>query len=204
MKYQNTKRQIFEKSLDFFSINGFSGTSIRQISRAIGIRESTIYNHYKSKEEIFSAILAEFKTKSIVKEILSDDLLDILSTPEIFLNNFTKRLIELWDKPEERKFIRLLLMEQFTKNGSHDLSISEYLKDIRSICKMILGEMIKAGIIKKAEPETLTEQFIAPLFLLRIEKMSFDNTQNINEVFALSEKHVNYFWNAVKQKTGSQ
>jgi len=64
--------------------------------------------------------------------------------------------------------------------------------------------MIKAGIIKKAEPETLTEQFIAPLFLLRIEKMSFDNTQNINEVFALSEKHVNYFWNAVKQKTGSQ
>ncbi len=204
MKYQNTKRQIFEKSLDFFSINGFSGTSIRQISRAIGIRESTIYNHYKSKEEIFSAILAEFKTKSIVKEILSDDLLDILSTPEIFLNNFTKRLIEVWDKPEERKFIRLLLMEQFTKNGSHDLSISEYLKDIRSICKMILGEMIKAGIIKKAEPETLTEQFIAPLFLLRIEKMSFDNTQNINEVFALSEKHVNYFWNAVKQKTGSQ
>lgn len=200
MRYPNTKRQILEKSFEFFSTHGYSGASIRQISRAVGIRESAIYNHYKSKEEIFSAILSEFKSKSIGKEILSDDLLDDLSNPEKFLKNFTKRLIEYWSQPEEKKFIRLLLMEQFTKIGSHVLSVSEYLIELRTICKMIFGEMIKAGIILKHDSEILTEEFIAPLFLLRTEKMSFEETQNINEIFAIAEKHVDYFWNAVKSK----
>jgi AcrR family transcriptional regulator len=200
MKYPNTKRQILEKSFEFFSTHGYSGASIRQISRAVGIRESAIYNHYKSKEEIFSAILSEFKSKSIGKEILSDDLLDDLSNPEKFLKNFTKRLIEYWNRPEEKKFIRLLLMEQFTKIGSHVLSISDYLIELRSICKMIFGEMIKAGIILKNDSQILTEEFIAPLFLLRTEKMSSDEIQNINEIFTVAEKHVDYFWSAVKSK----
>ncbi len=200
MKYQNTKRQIFEKSFDFFSTHGYSGTSIRQISRAIGIRESTIYNHYKSKEEIFSAILAEFKTKSITKEILSDDLLEELSNPEKFLKHFAERLIKAWNEPEERKFIRLLLMEQFTEIGSQEISINEHLKVLRSICKMIFGEMIKAGIIRKADTGILAEEFVAPLFLLRIEKMSTDDTQNIENVFEHAEKHLAFFWNTIKIK----
>ncbi len=200
MKNQNTKRQILEKSFDFFSTHGYSGASIRQISRSVGIRESAIYNHYKSKEEIFSAILAEFKTKSIGKVILNDDLLDDLSNPEKFLKHFTKRLIEVWNEPDERKFIRLLLMEQFTKIGSQVLSVSDYLIELRTICNMIFNEMIKAGIVAKFKSEILTEEFISPLFLLRTEKMSLDNTQNIKEVFVLAERHVDFFWNAVKLK----
>ena len=198
MRHKNTKKLILDKSLDFFSNHGYSGASIRQIARAVGVRESAIYNHYKSKEEIFSAILSRFKSQTMSEEILSDDLLDDLSYPQKFLKNFTKRLIDHWNKPRERKFIRLLLMEQFTKIGSHVLSVSDYLVELRSICKMIFGEMIKEGIVKGTDSEIISEEFIAPLFMLRTEQMSSDEEKDLNKIYNIANKHVEFFWNAVK------
>lgn len=199
MKSKNTKQIILEKSLEFFSKNGYAGASIRQIAKAVGIRESAIYNHYKSKEEIFLAILSYFKSRSIGREILNDELLEDLSSPEKFLKHFTEKLLEHWNKPDEKKFIRLLLMEQFTKIGAEELSVSNYLIELRSICKMIFGEMIKAGIIKKYDAEMLAEEFIIPLFFLRTEKMSCDEENDIKSIYKTANRHVEFFWNAVKQ-----
>lgn len=199
MKQTNTKQQILLAALDLFSQNGYAGTSIRQIARAVGVRESAIYNHYKSKEEIFNAILSEFKSRTIGEKVLSDDLLDDMANPEKFLKNFAVRLINHWNNPEEKKFIRLLLMEQFTKIGSHELSVKDYLIELRSLCKMIFGEMAKAEIIKKFEPDFLAEEFIALLFFIRTEYMSSDDLSNIDLVQDKVNRHVEFFWNAVKK-----
>ncbi|MEW6194976.1 MAG: TetR/AcrR family transcriptional regulator [Bacteroidota bacterium] len=199
MKYPNTKKLIQERALDYFSQKGYSGASIRQIARAVGIRESAIYNHYKSKEEIFNAILTEFKNRAIGKNILSDDLLEELDNPEKFLKDFAKKLIDYWNTEEERKFIRLLLMEQFTKIGSKELSTTEYLAELRSICKLIFSEMIKNGIIKKLDPSFLADEFTAFLFLLRTEYMSGNSNTATTKIYELSNKHIEFIWNAVKE-----
>lgn len=189
---------IIEKALDYFSDKGYAGASIRQIARAVGIRESAIYNHFKSKEEIFLAILSIFKTDSLSKKILSDDLLDELDDPEKFLSNFAKRIIEHWNTPRERKFIRLLLMEQFTKVGAFELSATVYMNELRGICRLIFSEMIKNNFAKKYDPDILAEQFTAPLFLIRIEHLAKDENTNVEHVFKLVDKHVNFFWQAIR------
>lgn len=198
MKYPNTKQQILFTALDSFSQYGYAGASIRQIARAVGVRESAIYNHYKSKEEIFLAILTEFKKRTISDKILNDELLEDITSPEKFLKNFARRLIDHWNTPEERKFIRLLLMEQFTRIGNKELSTTDYLAELRKICKLIFTEMAKTNIIKKFEPEVLVDQFTAPLFLLRTEHLSSDNQKNLTFVYELANKHVEFFWNAIK------
>ena len=53
----NNKEKIFLVSIDLFSRYGYGGVSIRQIATNVGIKESSIYNHYKSKESILDAIL---------------------------------------------------------------------------------------------------------------------------------------------------
>ncbi len=198
MKSQNTKYNILLVALDFFSKHGYSGASIRQIAREVGIRESAVYNHYKSKEEIFNAILSEFGSSTVGKNVLSDDLLEDLNEPEKFLRNFAGRLIDFWDRPEERKFIRVLLMEQFTLVGQKELSISGYLNELRSICKLIFKEMIKNNIIKNFDPSALADEFVGLLFLIRAEQMSSEKTDNIRSVRELTDKHVNFFWQSVK------
>jgi AcrR family transcriptional regulator len=198
LKRSNTKQLILSAALDLFSRHGYNGASIRQIAREVGIRESAIYNHYKSKEEIFLAILAEFKSRTISEKILSDDLLDDLSNPEKFLRNFAERLINHWDTPQERKFIRLLLMEQFTRVGNKELSTTDYLSELRKMCRLIFGEMVKTKIIKQYGPEILAEQFIAPLFLIRTEYLSSGENKNMSTVFKIVNMHVDFFWSAIK------
>jgi AcrR family transcriptional regulator len=198
MKYPNTKKLITEKALDYFSNNGYAGASIRQIARAVGIRESAIYNHFKSKEEIFLAILSDYKSKSLSTKILNDELLDELDNPEKFLQDFAKRLVEFWNTPKEKKFIRLLLMEQFTKVGSVELSVTEYVNELRGICRLIFSEMVKNNIAKKYDPDILAEQFTAPLFLIRTEHLSREGENNLNKVLEIVRKHVSFFWNSIK------
>ena len=53
----NNKEKIFNVSIDLFSRHGYDGVSIRQIASEVGIKESSIYNHYKSKESILNSIL---------------------------------------------------------------------------------------------------------------------------------------------------
>ncbi len=198
MKFVDTKKKILNSALDFFSMHGYSGASIRQIANAVGIRESAIYNHYKSKEEIFLAILSQFKLRTISKEILSDDLLDEVIYPEKFLKKFASRLIEHWDKPEERKFIRVLLMEQFTHFGNIELSTTDYLSELRKICRLIFGEMVNTKIIKELDPALLADEFTARLFLIRTELLSSDNRADINAIYKQADDHVNFFWEAIK------
>ena len=200
MKFPDTKKKILNSALNFFSQYGYSGASIRQIARAVGIRESAIYNHYKSKEEIFLAILSSFKLRTISKEILSDDLLDEVVNPERFLKKFASRLIEHWNKPEERKFIRLLLMEQFTHVGNTELSTTDYLSELRKICQLIFSEMVNTKIVREFDSVLLADEFTASLFLIRTEFLSSDNQKNINAVYERVNKHVEFFWEAIKAK----
>lgn len=200
MKLTNTKQKILNSALDFFSMHGYSGASIRQIARSIGIRESAIYNHYKSKEEIFLAILTHFKSKTISREILNDELLDKVINPEVFLREFASKLIRHWGKPDERKFIRLLMMEQFTRIGTKELSTTEYLTELREICNLIFGEMVKNGIVKKSDPALLADEFIAQLFLIRTEYLSADNQEINKTVSERVSDHVSFFWKAIKKE----
>ncbi|HOO75670.1 MAG TPA: TetR/AcrR family transcriptional regulator, partial [Tepiditoga sp.] len=62
MKYSEniTKQKIFENSVILFSEKGFDSVSMREIADSVGIRASSIYNHFKSKENILDEIFNYF------------------------------------------------------------------------------------------------------------------------------------------------
>ncbi len=53
------KEKIIHESLKLFSLKGFLSTSIQDIMRQANISKGGVYNHFKSKDEIFSAVLSE-------------------------------------------------------------------------------------------------------------------------------------------------
>lgn len=58
---------IRDVALELFSKKGYEGASLANIADLVGIKKSSIYNHYKSKDDLFLAI---FET-SYQKELLS-------------------------------------------------------------------------------------------------------------------------------------
>jgi len=51
----HTKDKIFSTALRLFADNGYEKVSVRAIADAVGIKVSSIYNHYKNKEQILEA-----------------------------------------------------------------------------------------------------------------------------------------------------
>ena len=95
MKIQ-TKDKIFDVALDLFSKKGYDSVSIRTIASEVGIKESSIYNHYSSKKEILMSILKYFE--------------------EYFQNTFEKIIFgESW---EEALMMSLTICEE--KSGGTD------------------------------------------------------------------------------------
>ncbi|MCC7243764.1 MAG: TetR family transcriptional regulator, partial [Acidobacteria bacterium] len=42
---QRTRQAILDAALDLFGEKGYFGTSLRDVARAVGVRESALYNY---------------------------------------------------------------------------------------------------------------------------------------------------------------
>ncbi len=57
----DVKESIILESTRLFLANGYRGTSVKQITEAVGIGRGTLYWHFKSKEEILEVIFRKFE-----------------------------------------------------------------------------------------------------------------------------------------------
>ena len=69
-----TKERILEAAAELFARRGFPGVSIRDITRTVGIKESSLYNHFRHKEALLEAVLdrmeSEFAARAAAEEAL--------------------------------------------------------------------------------------------------------------------------------------
>ncbi|MBD5089572.1 MAG: TetR/AcrR family transcriptional regulator [Clostridiales bacterium] len=56
-----TKQKIIDEALTLFAEKGYSAVYVGEIAKAVGIKAPSLYKHYKSKQDIFNAILDEMK-----------------------------------------------------------------------------------------------------------------------------------------------
>ena len=53
------KKQLLEIAMKLFSEKGFDGTSTREIAQAAGVNEAIIFRHFRTKEDLFWAVLSD-------------------------------------------------------------------------------------------------------------------------------------------------
>ncbi|HOX11889.1 MAG TPA: TetR/AcrR family transcriptional regulator [Spirochaetia bacterium] len=54
----STRDRILGAAIRLFSENGYEGTSIKEITRAVNLTESAFYRHFKGKDELLAEIIA--------------------------------------------------------------------------------------------------------------------------------------------------
>ena len=111
----STRDLILKSSLDLFSENGFQGTSIREIASCVGITKSSIYGHFRNKNEILEALLDRAGPSALnedVSLVLAKEE-DELGTLSSLLSKVFDRLIARWYSESDIKVLRLVIIEQF-------------------------------------------------------------------------------------------
>lgn len=133
-----TKQNIIEKSILYFSKNGFAGTKISDLSNYIGISPGSIYNYFESKEALYNEIyqiiqLQDLKPmKKLVKlPIGADKKVHILS----------KYIIKHLKKDPHFAAVLALNTQKMLESGENSSSESTY----QSEAYQLLGEIIVQG-----------------------------------------------------------
>lgn len=118
-----TKRQIFEKSMELFANKGYDSTSIEEITSVVGIAKGTFYYHFQKKEDIFYYLIEEgmnllgnsieIKTKkqnNCIDKIESIILIQIKVIMKY--ENFIRLILgEMWGTEERNKMCRRFIEE---------------------------------------------------------------------------------------------
>ena len=108
MKISKTKAEIVEKATDLFYEHGFVKASIRDIVKAVGITNSTVYIHFENKDEILYFIIEDIGSV-VLKEIRSG--IEAHDDPVECLREMVFRQVCLIK--EQRKEIKIYMEEQY-------------------------------------------------------------------------------------------
>lgn len=108
MKISKRKAEIIEKATDLFYEHGFVKASIRDIVKAVGITNSTVYIHFENKDEILYYIIENIGS-ALLKEIRSG--IEAHDDPVECLRKMVFRQVCLIK--EKRKEIKIYMEEQY-------------------------------------------------------------------------------------------
>lgn len=200
MAKRNTKEIILFKALKLFADNGYDGVTVRDIASEVGIMQSSLYKHYKSKQEIFDTLVqtmqTQFKEASATFH-LPEGTLDEMANEyangrNSVLKNISSSIFHYYLKdPYASQFRKMLSIERY-KDKEIERIYREIFIDTAILYQTTLfREMIEQGFMRKADPEIMALQFFAPIFVLLNKYDCVPEKEN--EAIELLEKHIDQF-----------
>ena len=156
-KNERTRQKILDAAYGLFLDQGFHATSMRQIANKSGVALGGIYNHFKSKDDIFTAIIADKHPYHQIIPLLASIEGE---TVDDFVSQAAHRLVgALGDNPD---FLNIMLIEIVEFKAVHVPSLFESLfPQIRQI-----GMQMKQfeGQIRPIPVELLMRAFLGMFF----------------------------------------
>ncbi len=165
---KTTKEKIFDASIDLFSQKGFNAVPVREIAREAGIREGSIYNHYKNKEAILDAIIDYFKYELAKGSLPEEETYALMEEgPEVFFEAGTKMFMERINTPQIEKLWRLVAIETYHNDKIREFFKKELLEYPITSWEKIFFVMIEKKMIKPFNPRTLAYEYWSfPIYLV--------------------------------------
>lgn len=196
---RDTRQDILDAALDLFAESGFFGTSMREIARAVGVRESALYHHFESKEAILETLVQSFGPGQ-ARNLADVDIGAMVEAhgAREFLELVVSFAITSWMAPREQKFVRVMLSEGHRLGERNVLHLPTYMRAARKQLSGIFEELQKRKLVRRDVPAlTLTMNLMGPLFMLRMIYLVMPKgPPDLKGLQREVDAHLDFFWKA--------
>ena len=155
---QARRDQILDAAIDVISEKGFQKTTIRQIARAAGVADGTLYNYFKNKEDILLAIIGRL-TEAEVRDMqfAEAEQTDI----EAFIASyFTDRAQEV---EENLAPIRIVFAETMVNPALAKLAYDKIYGPAFAVAEAYFQQMMADGRLPQGDPAVMSRLVAAPM-----------------------------------------
>lgn len=173
-----TKERILEAAIDLFSERGYAEVGIRDIAAAVGIKESSLYNHFAGKKQLFDAILDDLQRRltavTPTEEQAADAMTRIsleqlqqISAHNLMLYFGDGRLLKMW---------RILSLERLKNPEAHALYRKLLIDDPLRYQAGVFAALMDFGAMPRLDPSALAMAFYAPIYLIYVRHIESNHS----------------------------
>ncbi|MCD6178351.1 MAG: TetR/AcrR family transcriptional regulator [Bacteroidales bacterium] len=182
--HSKRQNQIIEETIKLIHTKGIQGLTIKNISQAIGLTEAAIYRHFKSKDDILSTMLDDFREK------LDSKSQPILNSNLTALNKLKTMLNQLIEMFSSNPYIVSVIFSDEIFRNKKLLSdkIVNLIKQNDKYFKLIVEEGQRNKEIRR---DIITEELA--VIIMGSFRMIVKNWQLDNQKYSLSERGNKFF-----------
>jgi len=160
MKTQ-TKDKIFDAALDLFSKKGYDSVSVRTIASEVGIKESSIYNHYSSKKDILMSILNYFEEYFKGNPLDDENIRKLLEeNPEEFYHQGSEMFKQQIFEEKILKIMKLIFVQMYQIDEVKEFFLREILGGSTDFWSDVFEILIQKNVIgSDCNPNKLAEMY---------------------------------------------
>lgn len=160
MKTQ-TKDKIFDAALDLFSKKGYDSVSVRIIASEVGIKESSIYNHYSSKKDILMSILNYFEEYFKGNPLDDENIRKLLEeNPEEFYHQGSEMFKQQIFEEKILKIMKLIFVQMYQIDEVKEFFLREILGGSTDFWSDVFEILIQKNVIgSDCNPNKLAEMY---------------------------------------------
>lgn len=162
---QRTRQAILDAALQLFAEKGYFGTSLRDVARAVGVRESALYNYFAGKDALFEALLAAHQHGKI--ERLAPLAVGPIVDGRALLEQVALANLESFVEPEAQQLHRILMSDGLRLARDGRINLYERMSGGREQLHALLRRLIREGWLRRADVTVLGLAFFSPLFMWR-------------------------------------
>lgn len=195
-----TKQKILKEALNLFSEKGYHAVYVGDIAEAVGIKAPSLYKHYKSKQDIFNAILEEMKSgyerqaaalKMDGNNAETDaDIFSAVSEDQLVQMGVNLFFYFLHDD-YAKNFRKMLTIEQFHDEELSLLYQKQYIDDPLSYQSAMFAMLSPSGFLSQENADIMALHFYAPIYMLLT--VCDRQPKRENEMVQLIEQHIRQF-----------
>lgn len=192
----STRQRLFEAAVNLFSQRGYGSVSIREITRAVGIKESSFYNHFASKEELLCEILEYFRAeyrKVLPPEEMLDELVQLREPAEFWRRGAQLFKVRI-NAPLMKQINRILNLEQYHNPLARQIILEDILQRPLRLTELVFRKFIEQGKIKRYDPALLAREYQYPIYALFIHYLILEAAgEDTAPIEGQIEAHIQFF-----------
>jgi len=156
-----TKQRIFDAAIPLFAEKGFVQTSVHEIAGRAGMSVGLLYRHFKTKEEVFSALVSD-TVKDLKKE---GEMLASIPCPKQAFMEFAKHMHSniVTDSDDAISGLRGIVLQQVFMD--RELPWIKNMIDKNTQFMDIMATIVKrgqdVGLFKHGDPHAMVMHFVA-------------------------------------------
>lgn len=165
----STRERILAEALSLFAESGYGGASMRELARRVGVRESSLYNHFPGKAAILEAIVSEHGPASSASRLEAPRYRQLKNEPAAFCRQFALDLVDQWSDPREHQFQKVITAERNRVPGLRAKFADQFYSREQRLMTDYFRGFALAGLISTTDPREMARLFAAGLIFIRLE-----------------------------------